>query len=68
MTEPVFTAHDGKVFYRGTYRAPDECEALIRALRKAGRKTDWFAPEALGLLAELTAAMQAAGQSNRRAA
>lgn len=54
MSEPIFTAHDGNVFYRGVYHTPESCERLLLILL-----SDPWLPD---LAQQLAIAMREAGQ------
>ncbi len=41
MTETVFEARDGAVFYRGCFHTPEEIERVLRQLRASG---EWAKP------------------------
>jgi hypothetical protein len=58
---PIFTARDGKVFYRGTYKDEQERVRLLGQFEATAHTPgDWFASRAGQLADELRQAIRAA--------
>lgn len=54
---PIFTAKDGKVFYRGFYQSPDDCSRTLDHLRASRTDQPWERALNERLIRELEDAM-----------
>lgn len=68
MSAITFTAHDGAVWRRGVFVSPLIYAGLLDAFDHSAAASDWWAPEAARIAAQLRSAIHAAETQARKAA